>query len=120
MTTPDRITVDHILIAVKSPRMPDGQAPEAAKALADDILKQLEAGADWADLKPKYSADPAPGGPYALANHDVTPGSGEYPRAGMVPAFGDVGFGLEIGEIGIAAYDPEASPFGYHLIKRVK
>jgi parvulin-like peptidyl-prolyl isomerase len=38
----------------------------------------------------------------------------------MVPAFGNVGFALKVGEIGIADYDPHTSPFGWHIIKRLK
>ena len=41
-------------------------------------------------------------------------------RDRMVPAFGNVGFVLAVGEIGIADYDPVASPFGFHIIKRVR
>ncbi|MGB0953091.1 MAG: peptidylprolyl isomerase [Planctomycetota bacterium] len=40
------------------------------------------------------------------------------PRNQLVPAFGDVGFSLEIGEVGMASYDPQASPFGWHIILR--
>jgi parvulin-like peptidyl-prolyl isomerase len=42
-----------------------------------------------------------------------------HPRAAMVPAFGDIGFALEPGEIGVAGYDDEASPFGWHVIRRI-
>jgi parvulin-like peptidyl-prolyl cis-trans isomerase-like protein len=42
-----------------------------------------------------------------------------HPRAAMVPAFGDVGFALEVGEVGMAEYDDAASPFGWHIIKRI-
>jgi parvulin-like peptidyl-prolyl isomerase len=38
----------------------------------------------------------------------------------MVPAFGNVGFALNVGEIGIADFDPQTSPFGWHIIKRLK
>jgi hypothetical protein len=38
----------------------------------------------------------------------------------MAGAFGDVGFQLEVGGIGLAEYDPSTSPFGYHIIKRTK
>jgi hypothetical protein len=55
-----------------------------------------------------------------MANKGVKPRSGnEYPRDGMVAAFGNVGFVLEVGEIGIADYSPD-SPFGFHIIKRTK
>ncbi|MHC4380560.1 MAG: peptidylprolyl isomerase, partial [Planctomycetota bacterium] len=40
------------------------------------------------------------------------------PRDQLVPAFGDVGFSLKVGEVGIANFDPEASPFGWHIIRR--
>jgi parvulin-like peptidyl-prolyl isomerase len=50
----------------------------------------------------------------------VPPADGEYPREGMVPAFGNVGFALNVGEIGIADFDPQTSPFGWHIIKRLK
>jgi len=42
------------------------------------------------------------------------------PREGMVPAFGDVGFGLEVGAIGMSEYDPKSSPFGWHVIRRLE
>ncbi len=117
---PDKVTVDHILIAVKGPRLPDGKTPEAAKELAYDLLRQLEAGADWATLKREHSADPPPGGPYTLAGEGVQPGRGEVPRAAMVKAFGDVGFSLQVDETGMADFDKATSPFGYHIIKRIE
>lgn len=40
------------------------------------------------------------------------------PRNQLVPAFGDTGFQLEVGEVGVATYDPQASPFGWHIILR--
>ena len=44
----------------------------------------------------------------------------EYGRGQMVPAFGNVGFKLKLGEIGVADYDAKTSPYGYHVIKRVE
>ena len=41
-------------------------------------------------------------------------------RTEMARAFGDVGFSLEVGELGVADFDPSTSPFGYHIIKRVE
>jgi parvulin-like peptidyl-prolyl isomerase len=37
----------------------------------------------------------------------------------MAPAFGDIGFALAPGEIGMASFDPRTSPFGWHIIKRI-
>ena len=50
---------------------------------------------------------------------DQNASSMPYSRAAMVPAFGDVGFALEVDQIGVAAYNEEASPFGWHIIRRV-
>jgi len=120
---PQRITVDHILIGVKSARFPPGKRTQAeARNTAYELLQKLKAGADWSALKAANSEDPPPGGPYSLANRGVAAAGPprEWPRDGMVPAFGNVGFTLEVGAIGIEDYHPQDSPFGYHLIKRVK
>ncbi len=120
MAAPDRISVDHILIGVKSADFPDGKRNAAdARKFAYDLLAQVQQGGDWAALKRANSEDPPPGGPYAMSNRGVRPARGEYPRDGMVPAFGDVGFALEVGAVGMADHDPRTSPFGFHLIKRV-
>jgi parvulin-like peptidyl-prolyl isomerase len=38
----------------------------------------------------------------------------------MIPAFGNVGFALRVGGIGMAEYDAQQSPYGWHIIKRIK
>ena len=40
-------------------------------------------------------------------------------RGDMAKGFGDTSFSLKVGEIAIANYDPVASPFGWHIIRRV-
>ena len=59
---PESVTVRHILIRTPPPG-PDGKVdPKAvaeARAKAEDILKQLKAGADFATLAKKYSQDTA-------------------------------------------------------------
>jgi peptidyl-prolyl cis-trans isomerase D len=117
----DHISVDHILIAVKNSRMPAVRRTEAeARKIAEDLLAKLRAGGDWAAAKRTNSEDPPPGGPYGMSNRGVRPVGGEIPRDSMVPAFGDVGFSLAVGEMGLASYDARTSPFGFHIIKRVK
>ena len=117
---PDVMSVDHILIAVSNRRMPAvKRTPIEARALVDDILAKLEAGADWAELKKQHSDDPPPGGPYTMANTGKPAPPGATPRANMAPAFGDVAFGLAMGEIGLAEHHAATSPFGFHIIKRV-
>jgi len=123
---PEYITVDHILIAYSgAPRMSGiSRSLADAKKLAYDLLEQINNGDDWASLKKEYSNDPGPtgegGGPYAMSNTGALRQQGVTPRGKMVPAFGGVGFQLEVGEVRIADHDPVKSPFGYHIIKRVK
>jgi hypothetical protein len=119
---PDHIVIDHILISVRGPSFPTSRSEAEARAIAYDLLAKLKAGADWAAAKKEHSEDTYKGGgPYALANHGVAPLTpDEEPRGKMVPAFGDVGFALGMGEIRIADYDAKKSPFGFHVIRRVK
>ena len=101
--------------------MPEVRRTEAeARTLAQDLLAKLKAGGDWSAAKRANSEDPPPGGPYGMSNRGVRAASGEVSRDAMVPAFGDVGFSLAVGELGLAPYDARTSPFGFHIIKRVK
>jgi len=119
---PDYVTVDHILIGVRSPRMPDGFEAKKARTIAYDLLARLEEGESWDALKRSHSADPPPGGPYKMVNSNVRRAATAdvIPRGGMVRAFGDVGFALQVGALGMADYHPDKSPFGYHIIKRIQ
>lgn len=121
------ITVQHILIGFKDAVGFQGNPPPGAaqrtqsqaKTLAYDILNRARSGSNFDDLVKQYTDDQAPG-IYSMSNSGVQPGPGEYSRDGMVPAFGNVGFSLKPGEIGISDYDPANSPYGYHIIKRLR
>ena len=119
---PERVTVQHILIsfAGKLPDKPVSRSQEEARALAYDLLARARRGEDFDGLLRQFTDDQAPG-IYSMCNRGRQPVvRGEYPREGMVPSFGDVAFGLSVGELGLADYDPQKSPYGYHLIKRLK
>jgi parvulin-like peptidyl-prolyl isomerase len=120
---PDRVTVQHILIAFKGsvpdPKVTRSQAD--AERLALKVLEKAKAGEDFDAMVKAYSNDAYPG-IYKMANRGVTPDASrqEFPRTKMVQAFGDVSFGLEVGAIGLAPYDPATSRFGWHIIKRLE
>jgi parvulin-like peptidyl-prolyl isomerase len=95
------------------------RSQEEARALAYDILSRAEAGADF-DALVREHTDDSPPGIYGMSNRGVQPSQGEYPRDGMVPAFGNVGFTLGVGGYGVADFDSRTSPYGYHVIKRLK
>jgi PPIC-type PPIASE domain len=117
----DHIKVQHILISFvgKVPGKNVTRSQDEARALAAQILERAKKGEDFDQLVSQYTDDRAPG-IYLVANRGVTPGNGEFSRERMVPAFGNVGFSLAPGEIGMAEYDPASSPFGWHIIKRLE
>ena len=118
---PERVTIQHVLIGFQGSVPGKGitRTQEEAKALAQQVLERAKKGEDFDALVKQYTDDSAPG-IYTLANNGVTPAQGEWPRRRMVAAFGDTGFPLKVGEIGMAEYDPTRSPFGWHVIKRLK
>ena len=118
---PEHITVQHILIGFRgSVAGKDIQrTKDEAKKLAYEILDRARKGEDFDGLVRQYTDD-SPPGIYGMSGNGVAPAPGEFPRSGMVPAFGNVGFALSPGNIGIADYNPQTSPFGWHIIKRLK
>ncbi|RMF13551.1 MAG: parvulin peptidyl-prolyl isomerase [Gammaproteobacteria bacterium] len=89
----------HILIEVGE----DGD--EAARAKAERLYKQLQEGADFAELAKKESADPGS----AEAGGDL----GYAAKGTYVPEFEDVLWSLKEGEIS----KPVKTEFGYHIIR---
>ena len=82
----------------------DAKTDAAAKAKAEDVLKQLKAGGNWDELAKKYSDDPAArttGGELGFAQ-----------RGRMVPEFDNAIFTQKIGDIAIVK-----SQFGYHVVQ---
>ncbi|MBM3297843.1 MAG: hypothetical protein FJY83_09640 [Candidatus Aminicenantes bacterium] len=120
---PQRITVQHILIAFKG-SLPDGnvtRTQKEAETLVKQLLDRIKKGEDFDALVKAYTNDQHPG-IYSMSNIGVTPDQSkpEYPRDRMVKGFGDASFALKVGEVGVAAYDPKTSPYGWHIIKRLK
>lgn len=117
----EHIEVQHILISFKGsiPKPSVTRSQEEAQALAQEVFERAKKGEDFDTLVKEFTDDAYPGR-YSMSNTGVQPDQGEYPRERMVAAFGDVGFRLKVGEVGMAAYDPETSPYGWHIIKRTK
>ena len=123
MKEPDRVTVQHILIAFEG-SIPDEnvtRTKEEAKKLAEEIFKRAKKGEDFDALVKEFTDDQHPG-IYKMSNIGITPDANkqEYSRSRMVRAFGDASFKLKVNEIGLAEYDPEASKYGWHIIKRIE
>ena len=118
---PEHIQVQHILIGFQGSIPGKGitRTKDQGKELAYQVLERARKGEDFDELVRQYTDD-SPPGIYGMSGKGLTPAEGEYSRDRMVPAFGDVGFAISPGNIGIADFDPAASPYGWHIIKRLK
>ena len=99
---PEQAKSRHILI--KEAPGADAKTDAAAKAKAEDVLKQLKAGGDWNALAKKYSDDPG--------SKDTGGELGFAQRGRMVPEFDNAIFTQKIGDIEIVK-----SQFGYHVVQ---
>lgn len=93
----------HILIKVDEHA--DAAAVAAAKKKAEDLVKRLRAGEDFAKLAKQYSADTGS----AAKGGDL----GLFGKGMMVPEFETAAFALKKDEIS----DPVRSQFGFHIIQ---
>jgi peptidyl-prolyl cis-trans isomerase D len=98
----EEVRARHILFKVTPGASPTDR--DAARQRASDALKQLEGGADFAELAKQQSQDST-----APAGGDL----GWFSRGQMVPAFEKAAFGLAVG----AMSEVVETPFGFHIVK---
>jgi hypothetical protein len=110
--TAPSIKVKHILVGFQGAPRLQGVTRSLAEAeqLAAELCERIRKGEDFGALMADYSDDSGPG------TYPMTTAS----RSGMVPGFGNVGWRLEVGEVGVSPHDKVKSPFGWHIIKRVE
>lgn len=99
--SPEQVRASHILLKT------EGKEEAAVQKQAEDILKQVKAGADFAALAKKYSEDEV---------SKPTGGDLDYfGRGRMVPEFENAAFGMQPGQIS----DLVKTQYGFHIIKVV-
>ena len=99
----EQVKAAHILLSV--PKDADSVTVQKRRDLADKVLKQLQDGADFAQLAKTYSDDKS-----NAANGGEL---GSFGRGVMVKEFEDAAFALRPGQLsGIVQ-----TPFGFHIIK---
>lgn len=103
---PEQVRASHILIKpdTSDPNVEPALAKAAAKAKAEELLKQIKDGDDFAELALANS-----GCPSSARGGDL----GFFSRGRMVPAFEEAAFALEVGRVS----DIVETQFGYHIIK---
>ena len=102
LTLPEQVRVRHILLTWKPMGTNDDRA--AIREQMKPILEQARSGADFAELAKKHSDDATAG-----QGGDT----GFFHRGQMVPAFEEVAFALQPGEIS----DPVDTSFGVHILR---
>jgi peptidyl-prolyl cis-trans isomerase D len=105
---PERVKVRHILIETPKPGADgkvDQKAIDAARAKAQDVLKQIKATGDWEGLAKKYSGDPG--------SKDKGGELGWLNRGQTVAEFDKTAFAQNKGQIS----DPVQTSFGFHIIQ---
>ncbi len=108
---PETAHVRHILLMTIDPatRTPlPTNAVTAKHKQADDLLKQIRAGGDFATLAKQYSEDPS--------NKDNGGELPEFPRGQMVPEFESAAFALTNNQVS----DVITTMYGYHIIKMIE
>ena len=128
-TEPESVVIQHCLIGCgeRAPT-PAGKARtvEQARKLAGEIAAKAKNGADFGELVKSYTEDQGsvaknPPGSYTLVQDGKPkPVPDAYEKSGMVPGFSAVAFALEVGDVATAEYDVTLSPYGFHVIKRIK
>jgi parvulin-like peptidyl-prolyl isomerase len=118
---PERVVVRHILVSFAGTRTKATRSKAEAEKLAQELFDRVKKGESFEELMRRYSDDTGPG-EYGMANHGVAAAGPprEFPRGGMVAAFGNVGFKLAPNDVGLAPHHEKESPFGWHIIQRVK
>jgi peptidyl-prolyl cis-trans isomerase C len=98
----EAVRASHILFKVEESA--DAATKKKVRDQAESVLKQARAGADFAELAKKHSADGS-----AQQGGDLN----FFTKGQMVPAFDQAAFSLKLGEIS----DIVTTQFGYHIIK---
>jgi peptidyl-prolyl cis-trans isomerase NIMA-interacting 1 len=107
---PTSINARHILIAWQGAQRADPSVTrtrEQARTLAQQVRDEARAGANWEELWSKNSNEPG-----GQRGGEL----GTFGRGQMVPAFERTAFALKVGEIS----DVVETPFGFHVIQRLK
>ncbi|MEE8474324.1 MAG: peptidylprolyl isomerase [Myxococcota bacterium] len=101
--TPERVQARHILLKVEPDA--DAEREQEVRAAAEALLEEIRGGADFSAVAERESQDPGS----RQRGGDL----GEFERGRMVPAFEEVAFELEPGQVS----EPVRSEFGFHIIR---
>jgi hypothetical protein len=120
------VTVQHLLVGVIGDLEGVTRPAGDAERLTAELYLRAKDGEDFDDLVREYSDDAQPGIYRLITSGKSDPARGTMLRGEMVKGFGDVAWRLAVDEIGVVPYDPPpqfgggTSPFGFHIVKRLR
>ena len=103
MKRPPQVRVRHVLVGI--PRQATPEQKQAARAEAEQVLKEVRAGGDFAALAAQHSDDPGSKGQGGLLPWMA--------RGESVPQFDQAAFALKPGEVS----EVVETAFGYHILR---
>lgn len=101
-SSPEQVRASHILLKT------EGKDEAAVRTQAEEVLKQVKAGGEFAALAKQYSEDDS--------NKDKGGDLDYFGRGAMVPEFEQAAFAMKAGEVS----DLVKTSFGFHIIKVVE
>jgi len=104
-SNPEQVRASHILLKTEGK---DEKATEEVKKKAEDLLKQVKAGGDFAALAKQYSEDEGS----KVMGGDLN----FFSKGAMVPEFDAAAFSMQPGQIS----DLVKTQYGFHIIKLVE
>lgn len=118
---PPRVEVQHVLIAFEGTGVAGvTRTKEEAERLAAHVFEQARAGRNFDELVRLYSDDRHGGGFFRIANFGVPAAPDETERGRLVRAFSRAAFSLEPGALTLVPWEEGESPFGWHVIRRLR
>ncbi len=101
-STEEKVRARHILLAM--PPNPSEEKAAQTRKRAEDLMKEITEGADFAEMAKKHSDGPT---------KDVGGDLGIFERGAMLPEFEEVAFSMGVGDVST----PVLTRFGWHIIK---
>jgi hypothetical protein len=119
---PRRVKVKQILVRWSG--APGGQGSKLdrseAELLARALLERARGGAEFDRLVANETDAGLAVEVLTVVADANARGAGEYSRADLPPALGELVFNLDVGEVGLCRFHEKESPYGWHVVLRVE
>ena len=119
---PSHVVVQHCLVASEDADLIGvTRTLEESERVARTVYEKARAGATFGDLVRLYSDDLGADGMYDISNYGVPPRRPDgIERNKVLKGIANAAFTMAPGDISLVPHDPEKSPLGWHVVKRIE